>query len=170
MFYSRSSQVLFLIASLLCSIAAQALGDEPETKYVQAAQVELKVEPNQSGKSVATLKRGAMLTITETKGHWVKVTAGSLTGWTSKVFLSTHRPVGQADLAKEVPTTLEKASRRRPQSYTVNAAARGLSEDENLRQGSDGYKTDYKALKRIEERNIPATELNQFKDSAKLPK
>ena len=110
------------------------------------------------------------MTVLETKDLFVKVKAGKATGWTSKIFLSSTKPVGQADLQREVPTSLEKASRRRPPSYTVNAAARGLAEDENTQDGSATYKADFKALKKVEERKVPQEEVDKFRDSAKLPK
>ena len=168
MFYNPSNrQVIFMMGLVLVSFV---MGNEPNRIFfVQSAQVDLKTEPNTSAKNVATLKRGDSLTVSENKDHWVKGQSGIYTGWTSIVFLSPHKPVGQADLAKEVPATLEKASRRRPQSYTVNAAARGLTEDESAREGGDGFKTDYKALKKVEGRQVPAGELKQFKESAKLP-
>jgi hypothetical protein len=88
----------------------------------------------------------------------------------SKIFLSNTKPVGQADLQKEVPQSLEKASRRRPPSYSVNAAARGLAEDETTKGETDGYKADFKALKKVEDRKVPAEEVDKFRDNANLPK
>lgn len=168
MYYNPSKRLTVFMAALV--LVTIVIADEPNRLfYVQSAHLDLKAEPNTSAKTVGTLKRGDALTVSENKDHWVKGNSGAFTGWTSKVFLSPHKPVGQADLAKEVPTTMEKASRRRPQSYTVNAAARGLTEDESAREGGDGFKTDYKALKKVEGRKVPEGELKQFKESAKLP-
>ncbi len=166
--YSRASEMFWFILSLFLFATPAFAGDE--TRYVQSVKADLLREPNAQAVKVGTMKRGDAVTVVETTGMWSKVRFGKANGWVSRIFLSANKPVGQADLQKEVPTSLEKASRRRPPSYSVNAAARGLAEDKNTGAGADGYKADYSALKKVEERKVKPDELEKFRDTAKLPK
>ena len=166
--YSKANNLWWFILTLFL-LASPAFGAE-ETRWVQAVKADLMKGPTQSAEKITTLNRGDEVVVLESQGLWSKVRAGKHTGWVSKIFLSLTKPVGQADLQKEVPASLEKASRRRPPSYTVNAAARGLAEDESTGNGADGYKADYKALKKVEERKVSPAEVEKFRDNAKLPK
>ncbi len=164
MFYKPSKLVFILL------FAGSVFATESSTRFVQTNHIEVKQEANLSAKKAFDLNRGDEVTVLETKDLWVKVKRGTQTGWTSKVFLSQNKPIGKADLSKDVPISLEKTSRRRSPSYTVNAAARGLAADEKTRDNSDGYKTDYPALKKMENRSIPPEEVDKFRDEASLPK
>lgn len=118
--------------------------------YVQSATAEMRAEATGSAPSIRTLTRGAQVTKLGEKGLWMQVQSGSDKGWTNKLFLSPHAPIGQAALLSETNETIEKSSRKRAPAYSVAASARGLMTDERKRMGQEKYKTDYEALKKME--------------------
>jgi hypothetical protein len=136
--------------------------------YVQAVHADLKDAPKMSAGKVATLTRGDELAIVSKESVWFEVKKGAAHGWISRLFLSAHPPVGKADLQKDVPATLEKASRRRPSSYAVAAATRGVMLGERAREGREMYETDYDALEKMEAVSIDQGKLDKFVTSAKL--
>ncbi len=139
-----------------------------ETLYVQAAQTDLKQASAMNAPRVATLKRGDSLDVQEKQGIWYRVTASGNSGWVSKLFVSANKPVGSADLNKEVQVSLEKASRRRSSSYSVAASTRGLSAVGRAREGRDAYESDFDALREIENFSLSTGKLDNFKRSARL--
>lgn len=136
--------------------------------YVQATKASLKDAPRMNAGNLALLNRGDELTIVESKGLWLRAKGREKEGWISKLFLSTHKPIGEAELMKDIPQSLEKASRRRSSSYAVSAAARGLMTTERGRHGRELYQSDYESLDKLEQVRLTPAQLEGFRSSANL--
>jgi hypothetical protein len=139
-----------------------------KTVYVQASRIDLKDSPKSGSARIGDVIRGEQLTVLETQGTWIKIKAGKKTGWISRLFVSSHRPVGNADLMKDVPESLPTSSRRRPSSYSVSATARGLMTSERGREGREMYQVDGEALERMEKYSLPKNVLDGFKTNGRL--
>lgn len=134
----------------------------PQVLYVQSVKATVRSEPKISAEAVTTLERGKKLTVLEQNGDWIKIKTKKYSGWISRLFVSTHKPIGQADLVQDMSTNLEKASRRRPSSYAVSASARGLMMGDRAREGNELYKSDYEALDKVEQYKLPVDKLETF--------
>lgn len=141
---------------------------DTETVYVQAAQVDLKSAPQAGAAKVTKLRRSDSLQVLKKEGLWYQVKTGAHSGWISRLFVSEHKPVGSAELAKDVGDSLEKASRRRASSYTVSATTRGLQAESRAREGREQYQSDFEALNRMENYRFDPNELDSFIHSANL--
>ena len=139
-----------------------------ETMYVQAAKTTLNSEAKMGASKVLELKRGDVLEVLEKKDVWFKVKSGGKEGWISRLFLSPHKPVGEADLNKEVNVSLEKASRKRASSYAVSASARGLNAGNRVREGREAYRADFDELEKVDKYAVDKGKLDAFKTSGKL--
>ena len=151
------------ILLVICASAHSA-----DVMYVQSLRAELKKEAKMSAAKVVEVRRGDVLTIESREGGWVKARHGEKSGFISRLFLSSHRPVGAAELSKDIPTSLEKATRRRASSYAVSASTRGLVLDSRARQGREMYRSDFEALEDLEGYRVPDDDLDKFGSSAKL--
>lgn len=161
------SQSKWIVLSLLFIGSVLAYGDEKEILFVQSAAAELKQEPKMSAKKVTDVKRGDRAVVVEKTEKWYRLRVNDKEGWLPKLFLSDHKPVGRAELAHDIPVNLEKASRRRPPSYTVSAATRGLTSTE-ITTGKKGEKLDYSAVKKLENIKPSASEIESFRAQVKL--
>ena len=117
---------------------------------------------------VGQVKRGDKVTVLKKEGIWFQIRTAEKTGWVSRLFLSSHVPIGQADLDKDVPTTLEKANRRRSPAYAVSASARGLMIGDRARYGRELYETDFDALDRLEKFEVAPAALENFTSNGRL--
>ncbi|MBI1862326.1 MAG: hypothetical protein HYR96_15535 [Deltaproteobacteria bacterium] len=156
------------LAISLLILAPVFATEPPKIVFVQAVHVDLKEEPKASSATVASVNRGEAGQVIETKDIWMKVKMGKRTGWISKLFVTNHKPVGNADLMKDVKQNLATTSRRRPSSYSVSATARGLMTSERGREGREMYETDGEALDKIEKYSLPKDSLKKFKTNGKL--
>jgi len=157
----------WLVLGLLLIGSALAYGNEKEYLYVQSAAAELKAEPKMSAAKVIDVKRGDRAYVVEKTDKWYRIRLGESEGWLPKLFLSDHKPVGRAELAHDIPVNLEKASRRRPPSYTVSAATRGLMA-EGPQTGKKGEKLDYGAVKKLEGMKPSSSDIESFRAQVKL--
>ncbi len=140
-----------------------------EIFYVQATRAEVRREPKTAGSLVARLFRGDSVSVVSKQDVWFEVKSAKYSGWVPRLFLSRYAPVGASELANlPAGASLEKASRRRPASFAVSAATRGLMISERARKGQERFPTDYEALAQLEEREVPLGLLEQFRASAKL--
>ncbi len=155
----------WIVLSLLLIGSAWAYGAEKEYLYVQSANAEMKQEPKMNGIKVADVKRGDKVIVLEKADKWFRVKLAEREGWLPKLFLSDHKPVGRAELARDIPVNLEKASRRRPPSYTVSAATRGLMGEA---PAGKGEKVDYGAVKKLENLKPTASDIDAFRAQVKL--
>lgn len=146
-----------------------AYGSEEPMFYVQAIKAELRKEPRTAAAVMARLSRGDSVSLVAKKDLWFEVRTGKAQGWVPRLFLSQHPPVGASELSN-LPsgTSLEKASRRRPASFSVSASTRGLMLSERARRGQEQYPTDYDALSRLEEREPDPARVEKFRTTAKL--
>lgn len=167
MWFQNNKARLFQVALLLSVTSAFAFAAEDGVFYLQAANADLKQAPKMSSGKVGELRRGDRLVVLEKTEKWYRVRKGQLQGWVPRLFLSSHKPVGQAELSRDIPVNLEKASRRRPPSYTVSAATRGLLGDAPSGR-KKGDLADYEALGRVERSKPTQAELDKFGSSAKL--
>lgn len=142
--------------------------DPPKPVYVQALKVDLRAEPKTSSASAGVVTRGDVATIQETSGQWVKIKSGKKTGWISRLFIAGHKPVGNADLMRDVKENIVTSTRRRPSSYSVSATARGLMTSERGREGRELYETDGEALDKMEKYSLPRDAVKKFKSSGRL--
>ena len=159
-------QSKWIVLSLLFIGSVLAYGNEQEFLYVQSAAAELKAEPKMSATKITDVKRGDRALIVDKSEKWLKVKVADKEGWLPKLFLSEHKPVGRAELAQDIPANLEKASRRRPPSYTVSAATRGLMAETPT--GRKGDKMDYAAVKKLEGIKPSTSEIDSFRAQVKL--
>ena len=149
-----------LLALSLALGGMPAVAAENAVVFVQAERSEIRSEPKTGAQGVGTVTRGQELQVLEEKGAWYRVSTGGKAGWISRLFVSTHRPVGQAELGREIPTSVGKASRRRAPSYAVAAAARGLGGRTASRR--DGQKVDMEALEKMEKGQPSPAEIAAF--------
>lgn len=152
-------KLIFFIYSLV------ALGSE--TYYVQSTKTSLRSLPKSSSELLLTLPRGTELEVLSKEGLWYKVSAQGKTGWTCRLFIAPHKPVGKAEL-ENIPEELEKMSRRRTSSYTVTAATRGGFESARIRGSRELYKSNFIELEKIEDFRLPEDKLCEFWTSANL--
>ncbi len=136
--------------------------------YIQAIHIDLRENPKNNASAVGSVSRGDSASVLETAGNWLKVKSGKKVGWISRLFVTPHRPVGNADLMKDVKENLTTSSRRRPSSYAVSATARGLMTSERGREGREMYETDGDALEAIEKYSLPKDAIKNFSASGKL--
>lgn len=151
------------------SICWGTMADAPKkVLFVQAVRVDLKSESKANSQTVGTVSRGDSAMLLETNGQWIKIKSGKKTGWLSRLFVASHKPVGNADLMKDVKENLSTSSRRRPSSYSVSATARGLMTSERGREGREIYETDGEALEKMEKYVVPKDSLRKFTSSGRL--
>jgi hypothetical protein len=156
--------------TIVLALGLPALAADSEVYYVQATRAELRKEPKTAGPVLARLSRGDAVSLLSKKEIWFEVRVGKAQGWVPRLFLSQHPPVGASELSNLSSTTsLEKASRRRPASFSVSASTRGLMISDRARRGQEKYQTDYQALVRLEEREWDPALLDKFRATAKLP-
>ena len=160
---SQKLSSITLLAALVCGVA----GAKTEKWYVQALQVPLRAAPGFQAAPVAGLKRGMVFTVQRRQGTWVYGSAARKTGWISRLFLSRQKPIGLADLNNKLSDdTLEKTNRRRPHSYAVSAATRGLLV--KVPRKGDMYKADYSALQYVESFQLSSQKLRWFQETGNL--
>ncbi|OFZ20657.1 MAG: hypothetical protein A2X94_04045 [Bdellovibrionales bacterium GWB1_55_8] len=156
---------------LVFALGIQSVWAAPEIVYVQAEKTALKAGPQMAAPTIGPLVRGEELEVLEKRGVWLRVRqtrSGGREGWVSKLFTSSHKPVGHATLSQEVKVSLEKASRRRESSYSVTASTRGLNADERVRGGRELFRADYDALKKMEAFKLQEGAVRQFRKSGNL--
>jgi hypothetical protein len=159
------------VGSLVCAALWLAAGQAvaAEIWFVQAAKADLYQAPQlDSPKAGPPLVRGDKLDALERQGVWVKGQLGKRVGWVNRLFLSHTEPVGSAELQKDLPGSLEKASRRRSSSYAVSAASRGLITDERARTGRSIYRSDFDALEAMEHFALAPAKLKAFQTAGHL--
>jgi hypothetical protein len=153
--------ILILAAGMTCLHGVSVRADGPRV-FVQTIKTPLRAEPKMESAEVKSLQRGDELAVVKVQGMWLQVQFKGTTGWISKIFTSTHKPVGQAALMKDVKEDLSKTSRRRSSSYDVSASTRGLTGNSRAREGKDMYKADYDSLEKKEKSQPSEKQLNEF--------
>lgn len=144
-----------------------------EILYVNSEKTQLRSEPQITSSALVEIPRGTALVVLKRDGIWFQVstqTQDSKTGWVSKLFVSSRKPVGEAQVSHLASdSNLSKTSRRRASSYSVSASTRGLSaESKRSREGRDSYQTDFSSVEKMEKKKIDQNELRNFKNQGKL--
>lgn len=168
---NRASAVTVFVMVIVFSIsenASRGASEKLEKYWVQAVQADLKEAPQMNAKSVQQLKRGDPVLAIGKKDFWVEIKKGNSSGWISKIFLTDHAPVGNADLGKDLNTTMEKTSRQRSSSFAVQAATRGFTAPGRSRQFEGKLAPDYLAVRNMENYVIDGAKLSAFKTEAKM--
>jgi len=150
------------------SVNSFAGSGKKNIRYVQANTVYVKSANKMNADTITQLKRGTRVKILKKKGLWYKIKVNKKKGWVSKLFLSKNKPVEYASLVQEVPENIEKASRRRPSSYSVSASTRGLIADKRGRPGRELYQSDFEALEKLEKLQFTDNQLKQFQENGNL--
>ena len=164
---------LALISFSISLGAGAAETEKGEKIYVQSVKADLKTEPKLTATSVLSLRRGAELLVLKKEGAWLNVTSAGKTGWISKLFVNSNKPVGAAELATELLSDqgLAKATRRRSSSYAVSASTRGLTAGSRTREGREKYQADYDAVDKLEktdQKTLSEKDVRKFQDDGKL--
>ncbi|MFZ9596596.1 MAG: SH3 domain-containing protein [Bdellovibrionia bacterium] len=162
-----------LLATLLFSLFGSSWSlsaGEIEQLYVQPVHAELKQDPQFNAKKVMDLKRGNLLQVIKKEGNWVQVRFNQKSGWVSKLFLNSQKPLKEAELNQELARdeNLAKASRRRASSYTVSAATRGLTSSNRTRNGREKYPSDFSGVEKLNQIKVEDKKLLEFKKEGQL--
>jgi len=157
--------ILVGLLGLLVSFAAFAGKD---MLYVHSAKAHIKSQTSMSSPDMAMAKRGDSMKMLKAQGMWYNVNYKGHTGWVSKLFVKTQKPIGQADLFKAAAMSAEKTSRKRSSAYAVSGATRGLTANTRVRGQREQYRSDFQALKEMEEYRLPANVVNKFRHKAGL--
>jgi len=155
-----------MILSAILVFSAHAAEDN--VMYVQAVKTQIRAEANMSAAVVADIARGDELKVLEKKDPWLKIDFKGQQGWVSRLFVNTHKPIGNADLTKDVKTSPEKDSRRRSGSYNVVASTRALQAGNRTREGRESYQSDMQAVQQMEAFKVEDKDLVNFQKSVKL--
>ncbi len=136
-----------------------------ESVFVQSVKAKIMGEPNFKSKELGVAQKGDKLAVTEKGDGWVKVTAGSVSGWVNKLTVGDAPPMDKVSIITADSANLEGKSRKRASAMTSAAAARGLSDTERKRLTDEG-KANYRDL--VEMEKIAATigdrEIGSFAD------
>lgn len=156
---------IFILILLLSSFAFAG----EERVYVTSEKAQVKVDPRMDSHVLEELQRGAELKVLKKQGHWFQVSVNSKTGWVSRLFVSSHKPVGEADASQlAADEKLAGAARRRASSYNVSASTRGLSAEKRGREGREVYQADPAAIDEMEKAKPDENQLRKFKNQGKL--
>jgi hypothetical protein len=113
----------------------------PVAKLLQAPSSNSLSEPIKFGESVYTISE---------EGLFVKVRSGNKVGYINKLFLSAFAPTAQIKLSSSLNTSENVQARMRASDFTKTAAARGLTDQEELRVRGEGHLYDFDSLVWIE--------------------
>lgn len=145
----------------LIILSAMLLAASAERVYVQSLKADVMKEPSFKSEKVFSIEKGAELSVLESMPKWIKVGRGDKTGWVSALLVGTKPPLEKITVFTGAEEDIGRESRRRVSAVTSAAAARGLTEDDRRRLGSQ-TKTDYSALEKMEALSITDEELNEF--------
>ena len=97
-----------------------------EVMYIQSSQAKVMAAPTFKAAEVAVLKRATAVDVIEKDKRWIKVHYQDVTGWVSKLLLSTQAPLEKASVLTGDNEDLQSKARRRASSSSSAAATRGL--------------------------------------------
>jgi hypothetical protein len=142
-----------------------------ETFYVQSVKASLKDAPQAGASEIQELTRGSAVEVSEKQPLWYSVTVNGKKGWINRLSLSPNKPVGKAELQKELETaSLEKASRKRPSGATDTVASTRavLATSDRKRGEQEQYDSDFEAVDQMEKMKIKTEEVDRFIQSGRL--
>lgn len=158
---SKQSHLILsaFVAALLLPAVSHAA---EETRYISSLKANLLAEPNFKANKIAQLKKGQAVSVLESKGPWLKVSADNQpNGWLSKFLTKSSPPSDRVTVLPSDKETKLKDVRRRTSAITTAAAARGLAASS---RGSkeDLYKSDETGVDYMESFRISDSELDVF--------
>ncbi len=155
--------ILAVVGTLLLAGSAYA---EESTYYVQSNNATVRSGASFGAKVIAKVAKGQALTSTAKEGNWLKIKVDGKEGYISAYLVSSQPPLERQGVIKADETQeIAPSARRRASSFTSAAAARGLTNDENSREGDT--KTDFKAVDKMESLKVTPAEVNKFKETGK---
>lgn len=155
--------ILAAFGSMLLTGFAYA---EDSTYYVQSNNATVRASASFGAKVIAKVAKGQALSSSAKEGNWLKVKVDGKDGYISSFLVSSQPPLEKQGVIKaDESQEIAPSARRRASSFTSAAAARGLTNDENSREGDT--KTDFKAVDKMESVKVTPAEVNKFKESGK---
>lgn len=142
-------RLLFLFLALAASSAAA-----DRAVYVQSPRARLLSEARMDASGPA-LQKGVQVTQVGEEGIFYKVRTAAGIGFVPKVFVSAFAPGERANLGSIERTSAMKA-RARASNYSQTAAARGLSESQNMRVRGSLADFDFDAILWLEKVEVSA--------------
>jgi beta-barrel assembly-enhancing protease len=130
---------IFIVHSVLAGDVMYV--QSPVAKLLQAPSSNSLSEPIKFGESVYTISE---------EGLFVKVRSGNKVGYINKLFLSAFAPTAQIKLSSSLNTSENVQARMRASDFTKTAAARGLTDQEELRVRGESHLYDFDSLVWIE--------------------
>ncbi len=162
----------FINIICLAVLTLGASGLQAETLYIHAAKAPLKEAPQMTAPSLQDLERGAAVEVQKKEAMWFQVKApNGKTGWISRLSASPNKPVGKAELSKELETaSLEKSSRSRPKGSTDTIASTRavLASGDRKRGTQEVYQSDFESVEQMEKSKLRSEDLDKFIKSGSL--
>lgn len=153
---------MMLLPNMWYAASAQA----ESAYYVQSANANVRSDPSFGAKVVAKVAKGQTLTSISKEGNWLKVKVDGKEGYISSLLVSTHPPLAKQTVIKAEDEEIKPTARRRASSFTSAAAARGLTDEDQKREGTETG-PDYKAVDKMESVKVTPEEIKQFKETGK---
>ena len=135
--------------------------------YVQSVNARIWIGTSFVSKVIGEVGKGQMLVSTGREGRWVKVKYNGKEGYVPFLLLSTHPPIKRTEIIKAEDSDIKQGVRRRASSFTVAAAARGLTK-ETRERGEIDEGANFNALNKMESLAITDEEITQFIEGGKL--
>jgi hypothetical protein len=120
-----------------------------DVMYVQSPVAKLLQGPSSNSPGESIKFGESVYTISE-EGLFVKVRSGTKVGYINKLFLSAFAPTAQIKLSSSLNTSENVQARMRASDFTKTAAARGLTDQEELRVRGESHLYDFDSLVWIE--------------------
>ena len=134
--------------------------------YVHSVKASLYQAPSIGSKKIIELKKGSKIVCIEEKTNWYKVRHKGKDGWVYKLMVRKSPPLETKGLFTRLKSLfwrvrmLRERSRRRPSSFTITAAARGLRD--KRQRFADKYRLDYEAVEKMESIEISDNQALEF--------
>lgn len=158
----------------LASFLASAFVAHAESVYVHAAKTQLKEAPQMAASNIAEITRGEELSVIKKEAVWFQVkTQNGKTGWVSRLSVNANKPVGKAELSKDLETaSLEKSSRSRPKGNTDTVASTRavLASGDRKRGLQEVYQSDFETVEQMEKSKLKSEDVEKFIKSGSLNK
>ena len=138
--------------------------------YIQSVTAKVYSEKKLGSESLGLVKRGQAFQVIAREGDWYNIKFNNKSAWISKLFVSSFKPVGVADISNIEKISPEKLSRKRSYNYSTSAATRGISVSERGRSHDEKFRTNTQALEKIENQPVNPIELKKFEDEGNLNK
>lgn len=139
-----------VLLSLLLMLTGLAQAEE--FVYIRSLKADLYAEPVFSAEKLGSLPRGTKVIKLQEQGSWYFLQDSGVTGWVSRLLVSTALPLNRARAIK-VDSEIGNNARRRASAVATAGAARGLTADDRRRKSQDNS-TDYSALEAMEEKLV----------------